>query len=599
MIALIIVVGLAVVLLWRLYELQIVDYAHYQTLSDKNRMTLQSIVPDRGLIYDREGVLLADNQPIFSLTLVKEQVPDLDKTIHLIQTLIDVSDDDIDQFKKRLSERLRPYQPVVLKSRLTEKEIAVLAVNRYRLKGVDVEAELIRHYPFGASMAHALGYVGRINLKELKKLDPVNYSGTNYIGKLGVERFYEPELHGKVGYQTVETNARGRVMRVLDRTPPVPGRNLTLTLDADLQNYGMSIMAGHRGAIVAIEPKTGDILALVSTPSFDPNLFVTGIGHKSYAKLRDSIDIPLFNRALKGQYPPGSTIKPVIGLLGLDSQTITRKFTIFDPGYYQLENDKRLYRDWKRTGHGIVDLRKAITQSCDTFFYSLAFKLGVDRISPFLEKFGLGKNTTVDINEERKGLLPSRPWKERVRRLPWFPGDTLNMGIGQGYTLVTPLQLATMTAVLANKGVWHRPHLLKYISGKGSVHKRFENNPPDIKLNNPDNWNYMFSAMENVMYGRHGTARRSAIGAPYKIAGKTGTAQVVGIKQGEKYDKEALAIRHRDHALFIGFAPVDDPKIAVAVIVENGGGSHLAAPMARKMFDRWLLRPHHEVKRAK
>jgi len=598
MVALIFVIIFSGILVWRLYILQVVDYSHYQTLSDKNRMQLQSIAPNRGLIFDRNGVVLADNRAQFSVTLVKEQVGNLARTLKLIRSLINISDDNVAQFKERLKQRRRPYEPVVLKSKLSEKEIAILAVNRYRLPGVDVDAELLRYYPFGANMAHALGYVGRINLKELKKVDPVNYSGTHFIGKMGIEKFYEKVLHGTVGYQTVETNAEGRVLRVLDRKNPVSGKDLTLTLDADLQNYIVSLLKGKRGAVVAIAPKTGAILALVSTPSFNPNLFVTGIGHKAYAKLRDSPNMPLFDRAVRGQYAPGSTIKPFLGLAGINDNVVNWKTTIFDPGWYRLANDKRLYRDWKRGGHGIVNLRKAITQSCDTYFYTLAFKMGIDRMSPFLRRFGLGKNTSQDINEARKGILPSRKWKRKAQKLPWFPGDSLNMGIGQGYLLVTPLQLATMTAVLANKGVWHRPHLLKSISPAGGIiPRRFKSDPPDIILKNPENWNLMFSAMENVMTSVHGTARKSGRNAPYTIAGKTGTAQVVGIKQGERYDAKALKVRYRDNALFIGFAPVEHPAIAIAVIIENGGGLHLAAPIGRKIFDRWLLRPHKVVKK--
>ena len=594
--AMLIILCVAAGLLTRIYYLQAVDFEHYTTLSDKNRMQLQSVVPTRGLIYDRNGILLADNQPIFSVSIVKERSLDLEETIAKIGSIIELSDEQIKRFKKRLENRRKPYEPVPLKSKLSEVEIAQLSVKRHVLHGVEVEAELVRNYPLGESMAHMLGYVGRINIKELKKVDPTNYSGTNYIGKLGVEKFYEDVLHGKVGHQTVETNARGRVLRVLDQEPSTPGRDIKLNIDVRLQQVAIDAMAGRRGAVVAIEPSTGGILALVSTPSFDPNLFVTGIDHKSYAALRDSLDIPLFNRALKGQYPPGSTIKPIVGLAGLDNGAINRQTKIRDPGWYQLKNDERFYRDWKRYGHGVVDLFDSIVQSCDTFFYDLAFKLGVDQMESYLDRFGFGTRTAVDISEDRKGLLPGRAWKRGAKGLAWYPGDSLNMGIGQGFMLATPLQLATSTAVLANRGVWHRPRLAQEIypgvvaGDIVDIPVMHDDTPDDVIINNPDDWDYILGSMKAVMHGKKGTARGSGRKSSYKMAGKTGTAQVVGIKQGEEYDAEALAERHRDHALFVGFAPYDSPKIAVAVIVENGGGgSTAAAPVARKVFDAWVL----------
>ncbi len=591
MVALVIVLVLLGALVARLYYLQIVSYQHFQTLSDKNRMQLQSVPPTRGLIYDRNGVLLADNRPVFSLNLVKERVEDMNGTLERLKSLVEVDDDDIARFKRRLRGPRRPYEAQSLKSRLNEEEIARLAVHRHELPGVEVEAELVRHYPSGETMSHVLGYVGRINERELKTLDPVDYAGTNYIGKLGLEQFYEETLHGRVGYQTVETNARGRVLRVLDRVDPAPGRDLRLNLDLRMQQRAIDVMAGRRGAIVAIEPATGGILALISTPGFDPNLFVTGIDHKSYAALRDSPDAPLFNRALRGQYPPGSTIKPMVALAGLEVGAITLQSYIWDPGWYQLKGDSRFYRDWKRTGHGKVNFHEAIAQSCDTYFYDLANRMGVDKLAPFMAQFGFGQSTARDINEDRHGILPSREWKRNARRQAWYPGDSLNMGIGQGYTLTTPLQLATATAILANRGRWVQPSLLREIGpGEGEVPARAADVLADIPLKNPDNWERAVDAMVAVMHGRTGTARESGKKSPYRMAGKTGTAQVVAIKQGEKYDASKLDERHRDHALFIGFAPAENPQIAVAVLVENGGGgSSAAAPAARAMFDAWLL----------
>ncbi len=591
LVALLFVFSLVLVLVLRLYQLQFVEHQHFKTLSDKNRMQLQSIAPNRGLILDRNGSLLADNQPVFSLALVTEHVADLDQTLARIQEIIALDDRQIERFRKRLERARRPFQSVILKSKLSEEEIARIEVRRHELEGVEIEAELARHYPFGEATAHSVGYVGRINQKELGKVDERNYSATNYIGKLGVERFYEDILHGRVGFQTVETNAGNRVLRVLERIDPLPGADLTLHMDARLQVRAMEALDGKRGAIVAIEPKTGGILALVSTPSFDPNLFVTGIDHQSYADLRDSLDLPLFNRALKGQYPPGSTIKQVLGWGGLDANIVTKHYTVWDPGWYQLENDERIYRDWKREGHGRVDLKSAIAESCDTYFYDLAFKMGVDRMSHYLGLFGFGRNTALDVGEARAGILPSRDWKRAMKGRAWYPGDSLNLGIGQGFMLATPLQLATMTALIANDGEWVAPRMLKQVTtDNGQSLPQREVAMMDVPIKRQADWEFMLAAMKEVMHGRHGTARSSGARAAYRMAGKTGTAQVVGIKQGEEYDAEALKERHRDHALFVGFAPFDDPEIALAVIVENGGGgSTSAAPVARKLFDAWLL----------
>ena len=593
--AVLFVLGLTFALVLRLYHLQLMNYEHFQTLSDKNRMQLQPIAPNRGLIYDRNGVLLADNKPIFSVAIVPEYSKDIDASIASIQTIIDISPEHIKRFKKRLQRSRRPYQSVILKSKLNEQEIARIEVRRHELKGIEVQAELARFYPLSDATAHSIGYVGRINEKELGKVDAQNYSATNYIGKLGVERFYEAELHGQVGFQTVETNASNRILRVLERISPIPGRDISLHIDSNLQNIAVELLGKRRGAVVAIEPSTGGILALVSTPSYDPNLFVTGIDYKSYSALRDSLDLPLFNRALKGQYPPGSTIKPIVGLGGLDSAATTRTFSMWDDGKYQLKNDERIYRDWKRQGHGRMNLFSAITQSCDIYFYDLAFKMGVDNMAKYLGSFGFGRNTVLDISEARDGLLPTREWKRALKGRAWYPGDSLNMGIGQGFMLSTPLQLAAATAMMANRGRWVQPALLKSITGEAEGVRHRKVVMQDVKLKNNEDWDFIIGAMSEVMHGKRGTARGSGSRASYRMAGKTGTAQVVGIKQGEKYDAEALSERNRDHALFIGFAPVSDPQIAVAVIVENGGGgSTSAAPVARAMFDEWILKLNNE-----
>ncbi len=574
-------------LAWRYGYLQIEQHKVYRTLSDKNRMQLQSIPPTRGLILDRNGHLIADNQPTFSLMIVREHVRDMPGLIRELKSLIALDDDDLKSFEKRLRRRRRPYEGVAIRSRLTDEEIARIAVNRHRLKGVEINAELIRRYPYGDLFAHAVGYVGRINERELEKLDPADYDGTHYIGKTGVERFYEDLLHGDAGFQTVEKDARMQVLRVLDKTPPVPGKDLRLTLDVRLQQVAADALKGQRGAVVAIDPRDGGILAMVSQPAFDPNWFVTGISTKRYSALRDSLDLPLFNRAARGRYPPGSTIKPVIALAGLDTGVVTPDYRLWDPGWYQLEGDDRLYRDWKRGGHGWVDLNISLAESCDVYFYDLAYKLGVDRMAQYLAMFGIGSVTADDVVDASAGILPTREWKRAVRGRKWYHGDSLNMGIGQGFMVTTPLQLATMTAVLANRGKWVVPHLLQKAGDEGWTPREVHS---DVSVKNPWAWSHVIKGMEAVMYSRHGTARRSARGAPYRMAGKTGTAQVVSIPQGEKYNKEELAKRLQDHALFVGFAPLDDPKIAVAVVVENGGGgSTAAAPIARKLFDAWLL----------
>ncbi len=581
-------------LLMRLYHLQIVNYRHFQTLSDKNRMQLQSIAPNRGLIYDRNGTLLADNQPVFSVTLVPEYIEDMDATIQQVAGLLHITDNQVERFKKRLKLARRPYQAIALKTKLTDEEIAIIEVRRHELKGVEIQAELARYYPLSGNTSHSLGYVGRISEKDLREVDEQNYSATNYIGKLGLERFYEDELHGTVGFQTVETNASNRVLRVLNKTNPIPGYNLTLHIDANLQLKAEELLGDRRGAVVAIEPKTGGLLAVVSTPSFDPNAFVTGIDYKSYAELRDSIDMPLFNRALRGQYPPGSTIKPIVALAGLESKTTTTTYSIWDKGWYQLQKDDRFYRDWKREGHGRVDISSAVYESCDTFFYELGFRMGVDTMSRYLGYFGFGLNASFDVAEARSGILPSREWKRAVQGMAWFPGDSLNMSIGQGYFLSTPLQLASATAMLANRGKWVAPRFLKEMkTAEGhtvAVPVKRDVQPEPYHKVDPKNMEHIIESMYLVMHGERGTARASGRNAQYKMAGKTGTAQVIGIKQGEKYDADAINERHRDHALFVGFAPLENPQIAVAVLVENGGGgSSTAAPVARALFDEWIL----------
>ncbi|MBK0060728.1 penicillin-binding protein 2 [Pseudomonas sp. S44] len=582
------------VLIARLYYLQIIQYDYHSTLSENNRVHVQPIPPTRGLIFDRNGVIVADNRPSFSLTMTRERAGKWQEVLDTIIEVLELSEDDRALFERRMKQGRRPFEPVPILFELSEEQIARVAVNQFRLPGVEVAAQLVRHYPQGAHFAHSVGYVGRINEKELKSLDPVNYSGTHHIGKTGIERFYEDDLHGQVGYEEVETNARGRVLRVLKRTDPIPGKDIVLSLDIKLQEAAEEALAGRRGAIVALDPRTGEVLAMVSQPSFDPNLFVTGISFKAYAELRDSIDRPLFNRVLRGLYPPGSTIKPAVAIAGLDSGVVNASSRVFDPGYYQLPNYDHKYRNWNRTGDGWVDLDVAIMRSNDTYFYDLAHKMGIDRLSAYMNKFGIGQKVSLDMFEESPGLMPSREWKRATRRQAWFPGETLILGIGQGYMQATPLQLAQATALIANKGKWNRPHLAKTIEGKQPVD---ENPMEDIVLRDKNDWARVTHGMEQVMHGARGTARKAALGSQYRIAGKSGTAQVVAIKQGEKYDRNKLQERHRDHALFVAFAPAEDPKIVVSVMVENGeSGSGVAAPVVRQVMDAWLLDENGRLK---
>ncbi|WP_339490147.1 penicillin-binding protein 2 [Pseudomonas sp. EL_65y_Pfl2_R95] len=575
------------VLVSRLYYLQVVQYEYHSTLSENNRVHVQPIPPNRGLIYDRNGVIIADNRPSFSLTLTRERAGDWEQVLDVIVEVLGLPAEDRQLFEKRVKQGRRPFEPVPVLFELSEEQIAKIAINQFRLPGVEVTAQLVRHYPLGEHFAHSVGYVGRINEAELKKLDPVEYSGSHHIGKTGVERFYESDLHGKVGYEEVETNARGRVLRVLNRTDPQPGKDIVLTLDTKLQEAAEKALAGRRGAIVAIEVKTGEVLAMVSQPSFDPNPFVTGISFKAYAELRDSIDQPLFNRVLRGLYPPGSTVKPMMAIAGLDAGVVTPNSRVFDPGYYQLPNNTHKYRNWNRYGDGSINLDTALMRSNDTYFYDLAHKLGIDRMHEYMTKFGLGQRVSLDMFEETAGLMPSREWKRGRYRQAWYPGETLILGIGQGYMQTTPLQLAQGITLVANHGKWIRPHLAKSVGGEKPVD---ENPIADIVLKDPKYWDYARHGMEMVMHGPRGTARKVGNSAVYRIAGKSGTAQVVAIKQGERYDRTKIRERHRDHALFVGFAPAEDPEIAVSVMVENGeSGSGVAAPVLKAVMDAWLL----------
>ncbi|WP_397456533.1 penicillin-binding protein 2 [Pseudomonas versuta] len=574
-------------LIGRMYFLQVTEFDYNSTVSENNRVHVLPIPPERGFIYDRNGVLLADNQPSFNMTITRERAGDTAKVLDSVMSILHLPEEDRAVFAKSMKQARHPFDPSTLLYELNEEQIALLAVNQFRLPGIDVEAQFVRHYPQGDHFAHSVGYVGRINEKEAKQLDPTQYRGTQSIGKTGIERFYEPELHGKVGFEEVETNAQGRVMRVLRHTDAVAGKNIVLSLDIKLQEAAEEALGDRRGSIIALDPKTGEVLAMVSRPSFDPNLFVTGISSKDYSGLRDSVDKPLFNRALRGLYAPGSTIKPEVAIAGLDSGVISASTRVFDPGYFQLPNVDHKYRNWNHSGDGWVDLNAAIMRSNDTYFYDLASKLGIDRMHDYMAMFGLGQKVSLDMFEESSGLMPSREWKRSTRRQAWFPGETVILGIGQGYMQVTPLQLAQATALIANKGVWNRPHLAKTIDGTPPVD---EHPIANIVLHDPRGWDQVNHAMQLVMHDPRGIARAAAQGAQYRIAGKSGTAQVVAIKQGERYNRLKTAERNRDNALFVGFAPAEDPQIVISVMIENGeAGGRVAGPVVRKVMDAWLL----------
>ncbi|HRC71194.1 MAG TPA: penicillin-binding protein 2 [Candidatus Competibacter sp.] len=572
----------------RLVYLQVLNHDRFTTLSESNRVRLQPLPPTRGFIYDRNGVLLADNLASYHLEVTPDQAKDLESTLAAIRDRIALSDADIDRFRK-LARRNPPYTGVPLRFQLTDEEIARLAIDLYRLPGVDIKADLTRRYPLKALGVHAIGYVGRIDEAELSKLDPGQYSGSTHIGKTGVERSYEEVLRGRAGYEEVETNAEGRPLRVLKRTAPVSGKNIYLSLDMRLQAVAERVLEGHNGAIVAIDPRNGEVLALASQPIYDPNPFVNGIDFASYRKLNTSKDRPLLNRALRGIYPPGSTIKPLMALAGLQNGTVSRGSGVFCAGVYRLPGASRKFRDWKRSGHGGVSLDRAISQSCDVYFYDLAFRLGIDRLRAFLDRFGIGRPTGIDLPGEKGGLLPSPQWKKKVHKQDWFPGDTVSFGIGQGFFLATPLQLAYSTGVISQRGGNFQPRVLHATEDPGTRIKALTapRGLPPVTVKNPGFWEGVITGMIHVVEG--GTAHK--IRSPrYRIAGKTGTAQVFTLGQNQSYNAKRLAKHLLDHALFVAFAPVEQPRIAVAVIAEHGGGgSATAAPLARKVLDAYLL----------
>ncbi len=571
----------------RLAYLQIKTHDKYADLAQNNRVKLSVIAPVRGLIFDTHGRVLAENNPSYSLELVPEQIQNINETIERLRTLLPISDAEIKLFEKRRKQQ-KHFASVPLRNRLNDTEVAVFSANRHLFPGVDIQARPLRHYPFPELTSHVVGYVGAINEKELKTINPVNYRGSRVIGKTGIEKTYETELHGFVGYQQTENTAQGRSIKTLSHIAPLSGRNLTLNIDIDLQKIAYDALGEFAGTVAAIDTRTGAVRALVSKPGFDGNLFAQGIDQASYSALQNSPKRPLFNRSLRGQYPPGSTLKPFFGLAALDYKTINPQQKIMCPGFYQLPKQRHKYRDWKKTGHGLTTLHDAIVESCDVYFYILAHELKIDRMHNFLSRFGFGQPTGIDILGEKAGLLPSREWKKRSRNQAWYPGETLIAGIGQGFNLTTPLQLAHATAILANKGVAHTPSVVGKIN---DTVKQTQLSTP-VQLKNDRHWDLIIHAMHDVVHGARGSARIIKEGANYDIAGKTGTAQVFSIKQDEKYEKDKVADHLKDHALFIAFAPVEKPQLAIAVIVENGShGGSVAAPIARAIFDQYLLIP--------
>ncbi|HHZ70234.1 MAG TPA: penicillin-binding protein 2 [Methylococcaceae bacterium] len=571
----------------RLIYLQITGHEYYVSQANNNRIKISSLPPTRGIIYDRYGKVLADNIPSYSLELTPELIPDITETLTQLKHLLNLSEETLTQFKKQLT-RHRSFDSIPLLLQMNDTTVARFAVVQHQFPGVDIHARLIRHYPYGKMAAHLVGYVGRINETELKTLSATRYKGTHSIGKTGIEKAYEEQLHGKPGHAEVETNAQLRPIRVIKSEAPIPGKNLHLTLDIELQNIAYQAFKNHNGAAVAIEIATGDVLSMLSHPGFDPNPFSSGISTKAYNLLQQSDRKPLFDRALKGQYPPGSTLKPFIALAGLQYALIQINTPLFCPGYYQLPNVSHRYRDWKIWGHGFVTLNDAIVQSCDVYFYDLARTLGIDRIHHFLSQFGFGQKTGIDLVGEKSGLLPSRNWKRQNKNLPWYPGETLITGIGQGFMQTTPLQLAVATATLANQGISIRPHLIKPATAS-------EPKPMAEKINiDPAYLSDIINSMINVVHTPKGTAYKLSQNINFKIAGKTGTAQVFTVKQKEKYEAEKLKEKLLDHALFIAFAPANAPEIAVAVIVENGGhGGSTAAPIAKKIIAQYLKKASH------
>ena len=599
------VLVLSIILFTNIYDLEVNSYQKYQTRSNSNRIKLLPVAPNRGLIYDRNGVLLADNKPVYSLEVIPEQVDDITVSLKAISQLLDISQEKQNKLLKAIKSKRR-FKPIELYSRLSEQQVSLFSVNQHKFPGFFIDARLKRYYPFADLTTHSLGYVARINRKDSIKLDQQglaeNYAATRNIGKLGLEKYYQETLHGTIGHQEVEINNQGRVIRTLDFTPPIPGKDLTLTLDIELQMIAKRALSGKRGAVVAIDPRDGGVLAMYSNPSFDGNLFVHGISSKKYKKLLDpKSNKPLLNRTVQG-YPPASTIKPLLALTGLEEGIITPETEIYDPGFYQLPGIETKRRDWKRWGHGKVNLTKSLEQSCNIYYYDLAYKLGITRISKMMEKFGFGEYTGIDIHEESRAIMPSVEWKRARYNQNWYTGETLSVGIGQSFWTVTPLQLSQAVSILVNKGEIKVPHLLKATKevitnpeNEGSQEQHITeyeiDEKPPIVLSDKKSWEIVLDGLHNTVQKFGATGYNAFKGSKYDAAGKTGSAQTANIAQDEKYDAKKVKENKRDNAMFIAFAPFESPEIVVAVAIENvaeGGGGANAGPVARQIMDQYF-----------
>ncbi|HDR1284518.1 penicillin-binding protein 2 [Pasteurella multocida] len=592
---------LTAILATNLYHLQIVNYDSYQTRSNGNRIKLLPLPPTRGLIYDRYGKLLAENLTFFGLYIVPEKVENLERTFEELKAIVGLTEEDIENFKKE-RRRASRYTSILLKPHLTEEQIARFSVNQYRFTSLEVKPYFKRHYLYGEPLTHILGYVAKINDKDVERLKKegkfANYAGTHDIGKLGIERYYETQLHGSTGFEEVEVNNRGKVIRKLREQPAIAGKSIHLTIDLELQRYITDLLSGQKGAVVVLDPKDNSILAMVSTPSYDNNLFVDGISSADYKRLLNDPNRPLYSRVTQGAYPPASTVKPFIGVAALHENVITQNMTIFDPGYWVLPNTTKRFRDWKKTGHGHTDLNKAIVESSDTYFYQTAYNMGIDRLSDWMKRFGFGVPTGIDIQEETAGIMPSREWKQKRHKRPWVQGDTISVGIGQGYWIATPLQVAKATSILINEGKVHTPHLMKSVEGSTVEPYQDPLLYEDITEPKAAYWDATKRGMYNVVNAANGTGRKAFIGTSYRVAGKSGTAQVFSLKENQTYDASGLKKELHDHAWFTAYAPYDDPKMVVAIILENaGGGSSVAAPVVRQIMDYYLTQRLPQISR--
>lgn len=581
---------LTLLLVLRYLQLQVFGHVDYSTRSESNRVQLRPVAPNRGLIYDRRGRLIADNQPAFRLQLVPEKVGDLEGTLDALSEIVSLADEDRERFHQA-RRRYREFEAVPLRFDLNEREVSRFAVNRHQFDGVEVVPYLSRDYPYGGLLTHVLGYVGRLDERDLATVDTANYRANTHIGKLGVEKSYEGLLHGSSGLERAETNAVGRMLQVLERQDPVPGSDLVLSLDVGVQRAAWEALGDRPGAVVAIDPRDGGLIAMVSKPAYDPNQFVDGIRQADYQAILAAPYQPLFNRALAGRYEPGSTIKPFVGLAALELGVLGREHRVYSSGAFRLPNVTRPYRDWKRGGHGWVDIRQALEESVNTYFYEAAYAMGIDRMHDYLTQFGFGERSGIDLPGEVEGILPSRAWKREQYNQPWYPGETVIAGIGQGFNVVTPLQLANALATLANGGRRWSPRVVYAVKhAEGGAAERLEaTTAMEVPVRDPVNWEWVLEGLRRVVNGARGTARDVALEAPYVIAGKTGTAQVFSLARGETYDEDEVAESLRHHALFVAFAPFEQPRIAVAVVVDHGGaGSRVAAPVARATIDAWL-----------